>query len=310
MATSVFISDNSIRAAIGKDRGAVLQVEGCYSAELEPGIVSGGVVRKPEELNLAVAAFFSDIRLFDKAVRLAVDSAACVVRAATLPDLPGTKLRAVAENEISDGIAGMGDPVVDHMVMGKPVQGSGVRVLIAAAERENLLAFKNAVLSAGKKVKVLDIGPGCAMRLIRRIPPLLEGDYVIVALNGNDMVSTLYLDGFYGFIERVKLLERRGTPASAVEISRAIGHLTQFYASQRLGGRLSAVYICGFEGEETEYCPDMELSLGINVSELPECPGIVSRYMYDNRISYGDYLYCLGGLTDPARDGVMLEGNE
>lgn len=303
MDVSIYVADGEITAVAGSDAGDTIKVAACYRQVLPDGAVTDGMVTNARELTAALSAFYRDNKLPGKSASLVIDGSSCVLRTMEAPKLKPNKLLPALMGQLQSQTSGFDDVVVDYMELGGIPGEPGMRVLCAAAERSMLEAYRTAFAGAGIKLTSLDMDAACAVRFLRRHPQLTAGTFIVAVLGERSMTSLLFINGRYFLLERTRLLEPRGTPASAVEISHGLSRLIQFNTAQRSSTPVTDAYLCSMRGDEYGYCMDIGQSLGITAGSLPPCSGVAGKQ--DGLPNYGDYLYCLGDLT--RRDGKMLK---
>ncbi len=294
MQTSVYIANSEIRAVTGKDRGHSLKMKGCYAQPLPEGLLQNGAIADFTGLAQTVSVFFAQNRLPRRQVNLVLDCDSALTKIMEAPLLPAKKLRQLVKGEyIGQGEAEL---LCDYAVLEPAIKPAGARILACALEKQIVGQYLDLCNRIGVELVQIDLALSCAIRYCRRIPALTNRTYIMTILSGADIVSLLFVDGFYRFSNRSRLFEQRGTPAAAVEISRTLSSLVQFNAAQKNEQAITNAYICGMQGDEVEFCNDISSLLNIEVSITPEWKAIKRGVQVPMQTRAGDFIYCLGDI--------------
>lgn len=292
MKTSVYLSNRSIAAVTGDKSGP----RSCFCQDIPWGLVHNGAVADPVGLKAALAAFWQANGLPRKNVSLVIDSDSVVGRILDVPPLAPNMIRDLVRRELAAGQP-QGSLVCDYSVISPSAESGGGQVYAVAAERAMVDAFVEAFASAGVRLGGLDVSISCAMRFFGAMPAMKERTFIFSLLDGPDIISMLFADNGFSFLDRGQLTEERGTPAAAVEISRALSSMVQYSYARRGKSPLSHAYISGLVGEEAQFYGDIaqalnhDESLSISVEALPPPAAAVP-----GQADYGRYLFCLGDI--------------
>ena len=192
------------RNNISASRGAVgLDVDGAFlaavelsdhtvtravSAELPPGVVSGGEVVDAGGLSTALKAFAKDHKLPRK-VRLGVSNQQIVVRYLEVPKLEDHKsLDTAIRFQAAEAIAmPLDEATLDHQVVGETISPEGramLRVVVVAARASMIDGFVRAVRGARLRPEGIDLSAFALVRTLSTRPAPEAGARVICHLGG------------------------------------------------------------------------------------------------------------------------------
>ena len=85
MITSVYLSNNNIRAVVGQSSGKKIRIRNVYSRQIQEGSLINGVITNESQLSEELATFWSENQLPKKRVELVISSSEFVMKTVTLP---------------------------------------------------------------------------------------------------------------------------------------------------------------------------------------------------------------------------------
>ena len=171
-------------------------------------------------------------------------------------------------------------------------------IILAGAIEQRLVAGYAALFSQiGVELESVDSSLNAAVRLFSRAGNDLH-TFIGAVLEGDTIELFLFVDGLYAFSNKGRLIEQRGTPAAAVEISRQISSMVQFCISRHADKEISAVLLCGLLPEEMLYCDNMSQSLHVPVGVFEDNGSLLvkSGQAAQRRFCCSEFIYALGGL--------------
>lgn len=296
MKTSVYLSNHSITAVVGDTGGRKVKIASCYKDNIPGGLIHNGNILNAEQLAVHVGDFFNVHHLKRKNVSLVVDSESMVSKILDVPVLPPKKMIQLVRNEMTPADGDIDSLVYDYSpILSKTEEGGG-RIFAVSAPRALVSNFVEMFKSAGITLGGIDITQVCAMRFFQAASEFGGRSFIYSLLDGNEMVSMLFGNDEYLFSNRTQLMEQRGTPAAAVEMSRALSSMVQFNYGRAGAPQLTNAFISGVIGEEPQFFPDISDALSIAVGSLPPTKELNSAFFLNNSLDYGDYLFCLGDV--------------
>ena len=297
MTTTLYISSQELQLVAGDDNGKAFSVSKYASMPIASGMITGGVIVEPEGIATSLEALLNEQKIQRKNLQLVIDNDTALIRIMDVPIVSDKDLRLLIRNEMAGQSVGSGILLYDYTVLQPKLEGGGGKILACAVEKELVASYLTMFNNIGIKLDGINLAIASAIRVTQAIPDLAEKTYILAVLDGSNIFSLLFIDGNYHFSTRGILMEQRGTVAAATEISRSLTSLSQFNASQRTGQQpLSDAYICGLQGEESEFLSDISASLGIETGLLPDIPTMGGAFSQEEAVHFSDYLYCIGNL--------------
>ncbi len=298
MKTAIYISGQSISAAVGEEAGRKLKVQACYRGQLPEGASGPELIADIGQAAPYLGGFFNTYQLSRRNVRLVLDGDHVTGKVLDLPLLRPKQLLALLQNTFSQEEQDPALMLYDYAVLQPQRPEGGGRVYAVAAEKALVNHYMQLFAAIGVNLCGIDLAPLTALRLVRKLPELRERTFIFVYIEGHEMTLLLFADGRYELTNRAFLREPRNTPAAAVEISRALSQLVQFSYVEATEHPLSNVFISGLMEEELQFCPDISSAISLPVSAPPQSQAISGSFLRQYGVNYGDFIFCLGGLLD------------
>lgn len=306
MRTSIYISNSSIASVTGEDKGRKIVVKECHREPLPTGVVHNGTVLDTQLLAGRLGEFFNIHGLARGDVTLVIDADHITSRAMDVPVVARKELMQIIVNEMESQQGGMmpaqqeGEDarVFDYTVLQKKREGGGARIFAVAAEKAILAPYIEACNEAGLRLKGMDITQVCAMRFFMRASAFKGRSFVYTLLDGSSMLSMMFADDEYLFSNRTTLMEKRGTAAAAVEISRGLANMVQYNYARDGAAAMANTYISGLVGEEPGFYRDMGDALNMTVGPVPVSKELSGAYFDDKEADYGSFLFGIGDMLD------------
>ncbi|MDO4541575.1 MAG: hypothetical protein Q4C00_01935, partial [Bacillota bacterium] len=208
-----------------------------------------------------------------------------------VPILPEKKLLALAENEFAEVKDNYEELIYDYGVISR-VNPEGAGGVILCSAMENTFAFSYIDIFNKLKLRLdsIDISASTVIGLVSHIQELREKTFIISVLEGNTMVSYLFVRGQYYYNGRTRLLAERSTRASAAEISKTISSLIQFNQSQKTESDITDVYFCGLRADEYDLIAQLKEIYPLGISPLPDFPEVEAVPEVNYRLAQNFYV--------------------
>jgi hypothetical protein len=298
MKTVVYISEltQMIKVVQGSLAEGKLLVTDCLDTAFPPGEADAAALLRQK------ADFLRDLwhnhQLPAKEVRLVL-GAASLTKRLEVPVIGQKQLLSLIRNEFSGQLAEGADYLFDYQVLAQSRPGGeGGGIILAAALERRLVAEYAALFSEiGVVLESIEVSLNTAVRLFSRAGNALH-TFIGAVLEGDDMELFLFVDGLYSFSNKARLVEQRGTPAAAVEISRHLSSMVQFCISRHAEKEISAVLLTGLLPEEMLYCDNMSQSLNVPVGVFEDNGSLLvkTKQAAQRRFCCSEFIYALGGL--------------
>lgn len=313
MITSVYLSNNTIQILTGTGGGNRVSVKKLISRELGEGCLINGVITSEPELMDALSRIWNEHRLPRKQVSLVIDSTQFMTRAFSIPIISDKKAREVVQKEFAD-LRDRQDLVYDYLELEKDSGSRMMKVLGTAAERSFVDGYVKLFEQLG--IRIVSVVPAlCSqIRLLQAHPALRGRTCIVQLLDGDNLVSTLIVNGSYVHSNRSRIFSEHGSPEFAMETARNISAMVQFNLSEKSGFAITDVYMGGFSEQDLNICMESARALNLqgrgpspvklNVGILPQADNIglpsASGAWIENRAgvlpALCDFVYPAGNL--------------
>lgn len=295
MPTAIYLGNDKIQIITGKASRGKLKIKRAYSESLPEGIIINGIITDDLWLKEHLRELKAQRILPRGKVDLVVDSGDILCKTAVMPIVSEKKLKKLVAGEFAEAVAAGQDKLYDYSVLTqKNADGKGGTVLCTAADRSLVESYIDLFTSINTNLASIRLGLDCAISLCMGLSVLAEQTYILMLLDGNTMVSILFVEGRYFFSQRTRLLENRGGDSSAGELNKNISYITQFNKSQNSGGEISHVYLCGLSEAESKLPQELSQLSGFSADKLPSEDIIFKASAGDFHPS--DYCYTAGCL--------------
>lgn len=295
MPTAIYLGNDTIQIVTGRAWRGKLKIKCAYSEPIPEGVMINGIITGELWLRERLLALKQEHKLPRGKLDLVVDSGDILAKTAVVPIVSQAKMKKLVAGEFIDSVADGQNKLYDYSVLlEKNPDGVGATILCTAAERGLVESYIDLFTGINKNIRSIRLGLDCIISLSRCLSELGEQTYILLLPDGNILISILFVNGSYFFSQRTRLLEERGTPASAAELNQRISYLTQFNKSQNSGGQITHVYLCGLSPKESELPRELERLCEFKVQPLPSQGIVPNKSARDFLIS--DYCYTAGCL--------------
>lgn len=315
MAVSIYLSNNTVQIVLGEAGKNHVRVEKIYSLTIPEGSLLNGVITSEVNLRSDLKQIWDNYQLPKKGVRLVLDSSQIMVKSILTPKANGKKLLASVAKEFADTIQ-TAQYVFEEKILREDASSKKLEILAAAAEQEYLADYVRMFQDIGVTLEGIDVAVNAQMKVLGRIPQL-KGETIITShLDGNNLVSTLIVDGFYKYFNRTRLFSEHDTEGFAAEVARTVSSIMQFYSSQKYEEPLELVYMGGYGEADFELCKAAVERLGIQAM-IPEnsqafaMPDpeqtVIETDLKGAPVRTCDYIYPIGALIQEKGDINLYE---
>lgn len=291
MTISMYFSAERIQLLQGKFHKGKLKVDKAFSEPLPEGTIINGVITNETAVTRALVNLSQIAGLKKQFIDLVVDSSSILTKRLCVPILPPKKLLALTESEFAEVSENYESLIYDYGVISREnPEGAGGVILCSAMESTLAFGYIDIFEKLKLRLNSIDIGVSACIGLAGFIPDFQEKTFIISVLEGNTMVSYLFVRGQYYYTGRIRLLEQRCTPSSIGEISKTISSLIQFNQSQKTESEITEVYFCGLRAGEYDLISGLEQSYSIAISPLPDFPQIQASPDLSYRLAHNFYV--------------------
>lgn len=131
------------------------------------------------------------------------------------------------------------------------------------------------------------------MKLCRRIKSLSATTFLMMVLDHNMLIQTLFVNNTFKMVKRTRIFSQVGTEEFDREIVKNISNMIQFNRSEKTGSEISCVYLCGFPPEYREKMPLIREDLGTDAAVFPV---ISNEITMPGGQQPNDWVYNLGSM--------------
>jgi len=305
MSTVIVLSNQDVRAIVGRVRRKKIVVERAYHAQAPEGCLINGQIIHEEEFMKFVGEFVAANKIPKKDVIIVLGSEKEVSRNIRLPKMSENKTLECIAREFAS-VERAKDPVYGYTVLSDPQEKS--REMIASmADRGALESHFARVKAAKAKVTSISMVLEAQMALFGRLSYLKEEACVVQVLEGIHVLNMLFDGGRYIQFIRTRVFADRGTPVFGVECARAISNMQQFLKTQHAEGEVARVYLCGeFTWDDYDVCQESmtQMNGALEVQMLTEDPQ--SGISFPAEAEFSQYVTAVGALLVPKGRSNLL----
>lgn len=289
----VYISNEYISVVVAEVRRSMIRIEDFFRIPLNEGTMLNGVIIDEQSLKDSLSQIAA--KDIDK-VSLIVDSAKIVAKTATIPRMKEKEIIQFVKDELSTVENINDDNVYDFAYLGPDDHVKGAsKILCVSVERQFIENYINIFDSVGIELEAIDYAINVLISLVKELPGFIDTTYAISQIDGQNLVSVLFIDNEYTLTNRSRIFASKGTIEYENEIGGMISQLKQFASSSSNDIPISDLYLFGHDKSEQESLfTNIENVSGLIVSPLPKSK---LAYVADNReFDLNDYVYCIGYL--------------
>ncbi|MEG1206242.1 MAG: hypothetical protein RSD74_07385 [Angelakisella sp.] len=295
MSTAIYLGNDRIQIVTGSSLRGKLKVKSAYSEPMPEGVIINGIIVNDQWLKERLLALKTEKKLLGRKVDVVIDSGDILTKTAVMPIISHSKLKKLVAGEFAEAVAEKQDKLYSYSVLlPKNPDGVGGTVLCTAADRSLVESYIDLFTGININIRSIRLGLDCIISLCTGLSELNDQTYILLLLDGNTLVATLFVNGSYFFSQRTRLLEERGTSASADELNRQISYITQFNKSQNSGGEISHIYLCGLLPKENNLPHQLSQLCSKTTQRLPTQDIVLKESAGDFLPS--DYCYTAGCL--------------
>lgn len=294
MELSIYMSETIIHVVTGQIRKEKIEIQSVCHFALGEGTLINDVITNEADLKEMLLEIGARYPKFRNKIHLVVGGRA-ITKVVSVPVMNKRQLLNLTRRELKSYCLEPEDMVYDYSVIRSESGRQGGTILCAGLERNIIENYKRLFADCKMKVKTMGIALGCVINLVENLNALRGKTFILSVLDGRNVMSVLYVNGFYTYTSRIRLLPECPLLEQMKEISDSINAILKFYRMQDLDSSIENLYICGLnDKDEREYFPLLSKRTGMNTESLPD-----EEILYHGRVDGfkpGDYLYAVGNL--------------
>lgn len=289
----IYISNENISVISAEVKRDVLRVEDYFHIPLKEGTILNGVIIDDQEMKNSLK------QVYDRGIHeaaLIVDSAKILAKTASVPRMNEKEVLQFVKDELSAVDENSEDIVYDFAYLGEDDSAKGAsKILCVGIERKFIESYLDVFNDAGIAILGIDYAINVLINLVKELHGFLDKTYAISQVDGQNLISVLFINNEYALTNRSRIFATRGTPDFENEVMNAVSQLKQFASSSQQDLPMSDIYFFGLEEkEEVELFERVRSTLNLMANRLPSSKAIYAVKNNDTVFDVNDYAYPIG----------------
>lgn len=291
--TVIYISSEYISVVAAEAKRDVLRVDDYFRIPLKEGTMLNGVIIDDYELKNCLK------EVYDRGIHeaaLVIDSAKILAKRASIPKLKEKEILQFVKDELSAIDSNSEDVVYDYSYIGEDdtVKGAS-QIFCVGVERQFIDSYLEVFNDVGIAIVAIDYAINVLMSLIKQLSGFMDKTYAITQIDGQNIVSVVFINNAYALTNRSRVFAMRGTPEFESEVIGVISQLKQFTSSSSQEHPLSDIYFFGLkEEEEMDLFGRIRSTMNLVANKLPKSKSIYAVKNDEDIFDINDYVYCVG----------------
>lgn len=291
--TVIYISSEYISVVTAEAKRDVLRVDDYFRIPLKEGTMLNGVIIDDYELKNCLK------EVYDRGIHeaaLVIDSAKILAKRASIPKLKEKEILQFVKDELSAIDSNSEDVVYDYSYIGEDdtVKGAS-QIFCVGVERQFIDSYLEVFNDVGIAIVAIDYAINVLMSLIKQLSGFMDKTYAITQIDGQNIVSVVFINNAYALTNRSRVFAMRGTPEFESEVIGVISQLRQFTSSSSQEHPLSDIYFFGLkEEEEMDLFGRIRSTMNLVANKLPKSKSIYAVKNDEDIFDINDYVYCVG----------------
>lgn len=292
--TSLYLCNRTVCAAVGRSARQRVRVDNACWTELPEGCLINGMITDEAVLAAALKAFFHDNALPTKNVGLVLNGSQFLHRLLTLPAMTQRQRYTVIGRELDAGSEAL-QPLDDYMQISRDAHAHTDTILATRVEKSVIDTYMALAAGVGLTVTSIDLALGAQIKLVKWIPELADKTFICLVFDGDNVYSSLYVQGQYQYSTRNRLLCPRNTPGSGAEVLQRIAGILQFHFNNKGRAAITHVYFAGDAAPELAGCAAGLADLQLTGALFPDAP---QRVLLPPGQTLAPLCFTVGNLID------------
>lgn len=298
MRTSVYLSNHSVQIAVGEAKKNKIQVQNFIQFDIREGSLINGVITSEEGLKNQLLKLWEREGL-SKKIGLVIDSTQIAAKMMTIPKMNKKKTLEVVKKELTS-LENPENYVYDYRVCDIDKKTGMATVLGAAIQEAMLKSYLDVFASMGVEVESVDIALNAQLKAFERIQDLKEETFIFSKLDGEILISTLFVQGTYKYLNRTRIFAEHGTDGIAGEVGNTISSMMQFLATEQKGEKIKNIYLGGFPKEDLGILASPLRELGLEEGNTFRLTG----YQLPDEKEFYNYIFAVGALIADQKQDI------
>lgn len=257
---TLYLSGDRIIALEGTVSGKKLTAQKLYIHNFAQPMIADRKIMDVEAYTKALEEFFRKYHLPTSSVNLILTSSMFIIKMITLPVMKPKELMSYIPREFND-VENRKDPIygctpVNTVFEKESDEQKGRKyqhIFAAMIEREALDDVYHMAHALKLRVQSVTVNQANNIRLMSRMPQVVDNTCIIQIMQGSTMTNILYIDGNYTYSTTSRLFSEVDTPGYGVEIARSVSNIIQFMKAQQLEAQIKNVFVAGISPDTFTY---------------------------------------------------------
>lgn len=248
MKTTVYLSNHRVQIAVGEAKKSKIKIQNLVQFDLREGSLINGVITSEDGLKHQLEKAWESHGISMK-ISLVIDSTQIAAKLMTIPKMNKKKTLETVRKELSS-IENPEKYVYDYRVCGMDKKSGMATVLGAAVQESMLKSYLDVFAAMGVEVESVDIALNAQLKAFDRIQSLKNETFIFSKLDAEILISTLFVQGVYKYLNRTRIFAEHGTDGIATEVGNTTSSMIQFLATEQKGEKIKSIYLGGFPEED------------------------------------------------------------
>lgn len=290
MKTSVYLSNHRVQIAVGEAKKNKIRIQNFVQFDIREGSLINGVITSEEGLKSQLSKAWESHGI-SKKISLVIDSTQIAAKIMTVPKMNKKKTLEVVKKELSS-LENPEKYIYDYRVCSMDKKSGMATVLGAAIQESMLKSYLDVFASMGVEVESVDIALNAQLKSFERIKDLENETFIFSKLDGEILISTLFVQGSYKYLNRTRIFAEHGTDGIAAEVGNTISSMIQFLATEQKGEKIKSIYLGGFPEEDQRVLMTPLRELGLEAAR----PFRLTGYEMPDAKEFYDFIFAIGAL--------------
>lgn len=257
---TLYLSGEHIVALVGTVNGKRLTAQKLYVYDFAEPMIADRKIIDVEAYTQALKEFFEKYHLPTRNINLILTSSMFISKMVELPAMKPKELMGYIPREFND-VENRREPIYGCTVINTVFKKENdedkgrnyQHIFTAMIEREALDDVYDMLHMLKLKVQSVTMNQANNIRLMGRMPQVVNNTCIVQIMSGSSMTNILYIDGNYTYSTTSRLFSEIDTPGYGVEIARSVSNIIQFMKAQQIDAQIKNVYVAGISPDTFTY---------------------------------------------------------
>ncbi len=299
METTICFLNDRIIAMSGTLTKNHVHVQNFKVFELSEGSIINGVITNSSSVKSVLKQIKDDASIFSKSISLIINSSLVYIKQATIPNASKSQIITFVKNEFIGIDSNNTEMLFDYSLIKdeKHKEKTNSSSIVCYAVEKNMI---KGIIELFEEEEItlssINVSTNCLIKLASAVPSLENKTYAIANVDKNNITLVLFVNNKYYYSTRARLIHDFETEEFFQEISTQLSALNQFNKSQKNGGDISEVFLCGLSQEQSELCSQYISDLGIKNSSTDIFSSVATCLNYRLEMNASDFIFNIGAF--------------